>query len=154
MKQKKRYDAVLLHLEGHGYSEIAKILHVPSRTISTYLKLYRETGVDGLTLKKQTGQPRKLSAQQEQVLFETISTSSPEKERLGPFANWTAPLACAWIRKHFGVSFSERGMRDVFYRIGLSYTRPTYTLKKADPQKQAEFRETFERLKKTPVRGN
>ncbi|RKI35521.1 winged helix-turn-helix domain-containing protein, partial [bacterium D16-59] len=29
-----------------------------------------------------------------------------------------------------------RGMRDLFYRIGLSYTRPTYTLNKADSEKQ------------------
>ena len=34
-------------------------------------------------------------------------------------------------------------------RLGLSYTRPTYTLEKADPEKQRKFREeTFPDLKK------
>ena len=51
---------------------------------------------------------------------------------------------------HYGVTFSERGMRDVFYRLNLSYTRPTYVLAKADPQKQAEFLEKLEDIKKTP----
>jgi putative transposase len=65
------------------------------------------------------------------------------------FVNWTAPLACQWVLKEYGVSFSERGMRDVFYRLKLSYTRPTYTLKKADPEKQEIFKAEFEELKKS-----
>ena len=40
-------------------------------------------------------------------------------------------------------------MRDLFKRIGLSYTRPTYTLEKADTEKQNEFRENFEVKKRT-----
>ena len=39
-------------------------------------------------------------------------------------------------------------MRDVFYRLNLSYTRPTYVLAKADTQKQAEFNEKLEKIKK------
>ncbi len=65
-----------------------------------------------------------------------------------PFCNWTAPLACEYVKKRFGIKFSERGMRDVFYRLNLSYTRPTYTLEKADPVKQEEFKERLAGLKK------
>jgi len=32
-KQKQRYDAVLLYLEGHNQSEISTYLHIPKRTI-------------------------------------------------------------------------------------------------------------------------
>lgn len=39
-------------------------------------------------------------------------------------------------------------MRDLFYRIGLSYTRPTYTLKKANSEKQADFQITYGKYKK------
>jgi len=38
-------------------------------------------------------------------------------------------------------------MLDALHRLGLSYTRPTYTLAKADPQKQEEFKKDFEFLK-------
>jgi len=39
-------------------------------------------------------------------------------------------------------------MLNLFERLGLSYIRPTYTLEKADPEKQEKFRQTFEVLKK------
>jgi hypothetical protein len=40
-------------------------------------------------------------------------------------------------------------MAEVLYRLNLSYTRPTYILKKADKQKQEAFKEDFKTLKKT-----
>ena len=86
--------------------------------------------------------------EQESELKKVISTQTPEEAGIGIFANWTAKLACEWVACHYHVKFSESGMRDLFYRIGLSYTRPTYTLKKADPQKQEKFREQFEGLKR------
>ena len=86
--------------------------------------------------------------EQEQRLYDCVSTQLPRDVGFAPFVNWTAPLACRWVAKEFGVTFSERGMRDVFYRLKLSYTRPTYTLKKADPEKQKEFKKEFDKLKK------
>ena len=68
-----------------------------------------------------------------------ISSQTPEEAGLGVFANWTAALACAFVEQKFGISFSSRGMLNLFDRLGLSYTRPTYTLEKADPQKQEQF---------------
>lgn len=76
-----------------------------------------------------------------------ISTQTPQETGLGVFANWTAALACAFVEQKFGISFSSRGMLNLFERLGLSYTRPSYTLNKADPKKQEQFREKFETLK-------
>jgi len=39
-------------------------------------------------------------------------------------------------------------MLDLFNRLNLSYTRPTYVLAKADAGKQEQFKETFEDIKK------
>ena len=52
------------------------------------------------------------------------------------------------MEQNFGVSFSSRGMLNLFEHLGLTFSRPIYTLAKADPQKQEEFREAFESLKK------
>ena len=95
---------------------------------------------------------RFLTDEQEKELFHIISTCTPEEAGVGVFANWTALLACRLVEERFRVKFSERGMRDLFYRIGLSYTRPTYTLNKADPEKQDAFHRQFEDLKKTSQR--
>ena len=148
VKQKKRYDVVLLHLEGHTNGKISEYLHVSLRAVSTYLSLYRNGGIEALRIKKQPGAPKKLTDEQEKELKEIISKCTPEEAGIGIFANWTASLACELVKKRYQIQFSERGMRNLFERIGLSYTRPTYTLEKADPEKQEAFRVEFERLKK------
>jgi transposase len=43
---------------------------------------------------------------------------------------------------------SWSGMLEMLQRLNLSYTKPTYNLAKADPQKQEEFKQEFELLKK------
>lgn len=154
VKQKKRYDVVLLYLEGHSRNEISEFLHIPSRTVSSYISLYTKGGTEALIIKKQPGRAKFLTDAQEKELFHIISTCTPEEAGVGIFANWTASLACRLVDERFHVKFSERGMRDLFYRIGLSYTRPTYTLNKADPEKQDEFRKQFESLKKTSKQRN
>lgn len=62
--------------------------------------------------------------------------------------NWTAPLVREWIKQQFQVQYAERGAREVLYRLGFSYTKPTYTLAKADPKKQEIFKQEFEDTKK------
>ncbi|RKI38098.1 helix-turn-helix domain-containing protein, partial [bacterium D16-59] len=52
-KQKKRYDAVLLYLEGRSRREISEILHIPRRTVSGYISLYTEGGAEALLIRKQ-----------------------------------------------------------------------------------------------------
>lgn len=152
VKQKKRYDTVLLYMEGYSRIQISEILHIPHRTVCSHIARYQKDGMDALILGKQSGAPKKLSDEQEQLLFHIISTQTPEEAGVGIFANWTSSLACTLAKEKFGVTFSDRGMRNLFDRIGLSYTRPTYTLEKADPEKQGKFREKFETLKKTSER--
>lgn len=148
VKQKQRYDAVILFLEGYLRKEISAILHIPKRTSDHYIHLYQQGGIDALIIKKQPGCKKKLTDEQEKELFNIISTQTPQEAGIGIFANWTAPLACRLVEGRFNVKFSERGMRNLFDRIGLSYTRPTYTLAKADPQKQEAFKAEFENIKK------
>ena len=104
--------------------------------------------MESLLIVKQPEAQKKLTDKQETELLSVISTQTPEEAGLGVFANWTAALACAFVKQKFGISYSSRGMLNLFDRLGLSYTRPTYTLDKADPKKQEQFRKTFETLKK------
>ncbi|MDF2814679.1 MAG: hypothetical protein K0Q81_879 [Paenibacillus sp.] len=66
--------------------------------------------------------------------------------------NWTSPIIRKWIERDFGVLYSDRGTRELLYRLKLSFTVPTYTLAKADPAKQEAFVQEFETYKKTPER--
>jgi len=153
-RMKVRYDTIRLHLRGRTISEIADILDLTYHTARNYIIAYNKFGINGLKITQPPGRAKKLTDAQEQQLYETISTKLPKDVGFEPFVNWTAPLACQWALKEYGVKFSERGMRDVFYRLKLSYTRPTYTLKKADPEKQEAFKKDFEDIKKTDFRQN
>ena len=47
-KQKKRYDVVLLHLEGHSSCKISEFLHIPVRTVNMHIATYKKGGISAL----------------------------------------------------------------------------------------------------------
>lgn len=148
---KKRVLSVRLVCEEYPIEQAANIADCCVKTVYTNLKKYEEQGIEGLYSKKPPGANTKLSKEQEARLYETIKDKLPRDVGFAPFVNWTAPLAVKYVLAEFGVVFSERGMRNLFERINLSYTRPTYTLKKADAQKQEQFKQEFESIKKTDL---
>jgi len=81
-------------------------------------------------------------------LYEVMTTKTPDEVGFGRRKNWNANIARKWVSDNFNVEYSSRGMLQVLHRLNLSYTRPTYTLAKADLQKQQAFKSEFEVLKK------
>jgi len=155
MKQTKdrrlyeRYQAVALHLEGHTAPEIGRIIGRDRKTVGTYIAAYQEGGIAGLDSRPHPGRPRRLNAAQEAELAQTVATELPSEVGFRGLSNWTLALACEYVWKKWGIRYTLKGMSLILKRQGLSHTRPTYTLAKADPEKQRVFREeTFPRLKK------
>lgn len=95
-----------------------------------------------------SGRLSKLTSEQEQKVYKTIVTKTSVNVGFPSEMNWTSPLIRAWIKREFGIEYSDRGTRDLLYRLNLSFTAPTYTLAKADPEKQEAFKRKFEILKK------
>jgi len=56
-------------------------------------------------------------------------------------------LARDWIERTWGVVYQPRAVRKIFHRLELSFTKPTYTLSKADHVRQVAFKEEFEGAK-------
>jgi putative transposase len=100
-------------------------------------------------LKQPPGRPPQLNPEQEKELYQTVAEKTPKDMGFPANMNGTAPLVRDWIKQHFQVQYSERGARELLYRLGFSHTRPTYTLAKTDPEKQEAFQQEFEGLKKT-----
>lgn len=146
---KRKYLSVCLHMEGYTNKNIAKIVGINEMTVGIYINAYRQRGTEGLIPKKQTGRPKFLTEEQEQRLYETIREKTPNDVGFDGMMNWTSKLACGWVDQEFGIQYSINGMLDLFHRLNLSYTRPTYVLAKADPEKQKQFLEDFEVQKKT-----
>lgn len=143
-----RYQVILLHLKGYLNTEIAAIIGKCEHTVGKYLKAYRSYSVGGLIPTPPPGAERKLNPEQEQIFIETISTKTPNQVGLAPYKSWNSKLICIWVKSTFQTTYSQGGMRDMLSRLGFSYTKPTYSLAKANPRKQEEFKEYFEILKK------
>lgn len=140
---------ISLHMEGYQNKKIATIVSLDEHTVGIYIKNYLNNGVEGLNAKPKSGRPPQLSKVQENELYVTIKEKTPDEVGFAPFKNWTSKLACLWVEKEFEVKFTIGGMTDLFHRIGLSNTRPTYVLAKADTDKQEEFVDKFNDIKKT-----
>ena len=144
----ERYQCIYLLLSGESRKDIAKIINRGLDTICSYVKTYSAFRLKGLEMKHSPGRPTQLTAEQEQELYKTIVEKSPADVGFPATMNWTSNLVRNWIKQQFQVQYSERGARELLYRLGFSYTRPTYKLAKAEPVKQEAFKQEFEGLKK------
>jgi transposase len=139
--------SIRLVFEGYSVQEAAFITNCCEKTVYNNLKKYEKGGIPLLHPNYGTGRPRKMTTAQEEELYDTIKNKLPNEVGFAPFANWTSSFAAKWIEQKFNIQFSDRGVRKIFERLNLSYTRPTYTLKKADPEKQEAFINEFEQVK-------
>ena len=62
VKQKRRYDSVLLCMEGYTEKEASEILHISIRTVNANVGLYKKGGTDALLIKKQPGMQKKIDS--------------------------------------------------------------------------------------------
>lgn len=144
----QRYKVIYLHMKGYTNLEIASLEVLDNHTVGIYVKKYKQNGINGLLMKQNPGAPRLLTNEQEAMLAEIITTKTPDQVGFPNRKNWYINIVQQWIKDTFGVEYSHRGTHQVLQRINLSFTRPTYTLAKADPQKQEEYRQDFGLLKK------
>lgn len=151
----ERYQTIRLHLLGHDYNQIATSIGRSEYTIKEYIRTYRKQGLDGLEMKFSTGAPERLTKEQQAQLKQTIINSLPYEVGYTAKFNWTLEIIASYIEREFGQEYSLRGVSKLMHRLGLSYTKPTYTLAVADEEQQKEFVETtFPGLKKLRKRRN
>ena len=143
-----RYMVIYHHLKGISNVDIASMENLCDHTVGTYVNSYKQNGIQGLEMGKSTGAPRLLTCEQENQLVEIITTKTPDEVGFFPRKNWDSNIIRQLVLKDFSIKYTQRGMLEVLYRLRLSYTRPTYTLAKADPKKQEEFIQEFEIIKK------
>jgi len=145
----KRYQALYLFLSGKTYNAVADIISVTSVTVYNVHKKYKEEGLAGFPDKLIPGRPMRLTLEQREALKQVILTNVPSDVGFPIDFNWTAGLIGNYINREYGYDYSIRGITGMLARMGLSYTRPTYVLAKADKEKQEQFVNDFETIKKT-----
>ncbi|WP_078411358.1 helix-turn-helix domain-containing protein [Priestia abyssalis] len=148
-----RIMAVRLVMEGRMGKETAQLCNLHRQSVSTYVKKFNEGGIDALLDRKYgPGRACFLTEDQQDELKKMMLTSSPSDHGLGCGVSWTTPIIREYLKNTYHIQMSLTGILRMLWRLGLSYTRPTYVLAKADPEKQRVFRQEMNLIKKTSPR--
>jgi transposase len=128
-KQRDRYRAVLLALEGHDAPTMARTLARSRRFVQRWVYAYRDHGLEAIGPKRQSGCPSKLP--------EVKQPSFKERLRAGPTeADGVCTLRAKDIRRilqqEFGVEYSLAGVYDLLHRLGFSCLAPRPRHRKND----------------------
>lgn len=126
-------------MEGQTLEQIATTLHRTRKTIGGYVYKYKEGGLCALEMDHSSGKPPKLTDQQTDQLTQVLINQRPAGVGFEAKYTWTLKLATRYIEREFGKTFNLRGLSLLLHRLGVSYTKATYTLAAADPEEQKEF---------------
>lgn len=148
----KRVAVVRLIMQGYYAIEVAELLNIHRGTIAEYVKKFNQGGMDSLLHRKYSpGKPPLVSAEQEAELRQMIEHSTPAEEGYGCETSWDTRVLKHILEEKFSITMTRTGVGDMLKRWGFSYTRPTYTLKRANAKKQAAFQKELAMVKKTQL---
>lgn len=117
----KRYQVILMLLEGHSYEEIAAKMEIAQSSIPNYRKAYLEEGLEGLKRKKNLGRRNYLTPLQEVEVIELLQFIPPYQVGFKEHSSWTASLLQKWLLQNFGVAFSKTGVLKLIHRLNFVY---------------------------------
>lgn len=146
---RQRVMAVRLVMEGYLGKEVASMVNVCRQTVSHYVSLFNEGGLE-LLLHRDFAPGREpfLTEEQQEEIKQLVLTTTPAEMGWDVASAWNTKLLQSYVEKHFGVSISREALRKLLHRKGLSWTRPTYTLAKGDPDRQKNFEKQIDFIKK------
>lgn len=100
---------------------------------------YEESGLEGLSDKPKSGQPKFLTDEQESNLVNDIIKLQDDRDG----GRITAEEIRLYIIKKYKVEYKSRGVYDLLYRLGLSWVSSRSKHPKSDVNKQKTFKQTF-----------
>ncbi len=128
-----RWHVLWLVRQGHSARQAARLVGVHLRTLRRWLAWYRQGGIAGLRghrIGNWRGRTAYLTPEQEaELVAEAAKGTIP-----------TVAVAMAWVKGHFGVSYTYWGMRSVFQRLKLKKKVPRPLAKKASLEAQEAWK--------------
>ena len=135
-RQRDRYRAVLLAMDGLAGDEIAGRVGRSPRFVDEWAGRYRRGGIAMLRPKRQPGRPPKLTAEQEEQLKARLDAGPRASDGV---CTLRGKDVCRIIEQEFGVVHTLGGIYDVLRRLGYSSLAPRPRHRKNDPQAMQRF---------------
>lgn len=137
-----RVQGVYLASKGMTCPEIMKVTGFSRRTIQQWIAKYNKGDIDALKDSPRSGQPPKLSRQQEKALCKRIESGPTKADGVSVL---NGPVVRQILEREFGVVYSLWGVYHLLHRLGYSCLCPRPEHENADPQLQKEFKKTSSR---------
>jgi transposase len=142
-----RIRAVAHYLGKKPAREIANKLDRSVAWVFKWLNRYNEDGFEGLKDRPRSGQPKKLTPEEEADFRDRVLQGpQPHDEGLSRF---TAEHLMTILLAEYGVNFSSAGVYQLLHRLGLSHIKPRPKHPQNDPEKMQEWKEALPLFFKT-----
>jgi transposase len=128
----ERLHAILLLDSGHNTQAVSHILHVHPKTLKRWVKAFASGGEDALISFKYVGGDGWLTDDQQQQFTTWLDAEIRSTTE-----------AITWVEEHFGLAYSDSGMRKLLKRLDYRYKQPSVLPAKADPVVQAAWVDTY-----------
>ena len=130
-----RIKAILMLNDGYEGREIASVLLLDENTITCWKKRYLErANLTDYLFNECRGNIGKLSEKEELIVSQYVEEQliiDSKQVRL-------------FIEANFGKSYSKSGVVDLLHRLGFRYKQTTLIPSKMEPEKQAEFKKSYD----------
>ena len=136
-KQRDRLRVVQLAIQGQEAPRIARMLGRSRRFVQHWAYIYRDKGLDAVHATPQTGQPKKLSSQQEAAFkARMLAGVTPADQDLCTLRGKDAQRI---LQQEFGQAYTLGGAYALLHRLGFSCLRPRPRHRKNDPEAMAQW---------------
>ena len=135
-KRKEVVEAVVLRKE--PVALVARVFHIPLRTVFDWLARYRQGGWHALNEKSRQGRPRKVTGDDMKWLYDAITMGNPLNYKLA-FCLWSLNTIRALLQQERGVLLSKSAICRLMNHLGLTPQRPLYKSYKQNPDKINTF---------------
>ena len=137
-KQRDRYRAVALALDGRRTKEILRMLDRSRAFVQRWAYAYRDGGLEAIQIKKPPGKKPLLSRDRWHELHERLEAGPIDEDEVCAFRGRDIQRI---LRREFGVKYSLNGVYELLHRMGFSWLAPRPRHRHADREAQETFKE-------------
>jgi len=128
-------------LRDHKYEEISSIFGISRISLTTWIKSFKESGIDGLISKAKGHRQSKLNKEQLEEIETWIIES---KDSQGQDINWTIPKLMIKIDERFGIKISHTPLWLQLKKMGMRIKSPRPMHKQSNTENQEDFKKKLE----------